>query len=67
LEGIVDIHDLRFRWELREGPARGPARCTLHVAFGELTMARQYSETLTKDEAQTEAARLVPEMLSRVN
>ena len=67
MEGIVDVHDLRFRWELRESAPRGPARCTLHVAFGELTLARQYSETLTQDHAQTEAARLVPEMLRRVS
>ncbi len=67
MEGIVDVHDLRFHWELREGPPRGPARCTLHVAFGELTVARQYSEALTQDQAQTEAARLAPEVLKRVN
>jgi hypothetical protein len=67
MEGIVDVHDLRFRWELREGTHRGPARCTLHVAFGELTLARQYSEALTQDQAQTEAERLAPEVLRRVS
>jgi hypothetical protein len=67
MEGIVDVHDLRFRWELREGTPRGPARCTLHVAFGELTLARQYAEALTQDQAQTEAARLAPEVLRRVS
>jgi hypothetical protein len=66
MEGIVDVHDIRFHWELREGSPRGPARCTLHVAFGELTAARQYSEALTPDQAQTEAERLVPEVLRRV-
>ena len=63
MEGIVDVHDIRFHWELREGSPRGPARCTLHVAFGELTAARQYSEALTPDQAQTEAERLVPEQV----
>jgi hypothetical protein len=67
MEGIVDVHDLRFHWELRDAAPRGPARCTLHVAFGELTLARQYAEALTKDQAQTEAARLAPEMLKRVS
>ena len=66
MEGTVDVYDVKFHWELQESPPRGPARCTLHVAFGELTMARQYSEALTKDQAQTEAARLAPEMLRRV-
>jgi hypothetical protein len=67
MEGIVDLHDLRFHWELRAGTARGPARCTLHVAFGELSVARQYAEALTQDQAQTEAERLAPEVLRRVS
>jgi len=67
MEGIVDVHDLRFNWELREANPHGPARCTLHVAFGELTLARQYSETLTHAQAQTEAERLAPEVLRRVS
>lgn len=66
MEGIVEVDDIRFCWELREATPRGPARCTLHVAFGELTLARQYAETLTQDQAQTEAERLAPEVLRRV-
>jgi hypothetical protein len=66
MEGTVDLNDLRFRWQLLEAP-RGPARCTLHVAFGELNVARQYAESLTRDQAQSEAARLAPEVLRRVN
>jgi hypothetical protein len=66
MEGTVDLHDLRFRWELRDVP-RGPARCTLHVAFGELGIARPYAAKMTRDEAQKEAARLVPELLRKVN
>jgi hypothetical protein len=66
MEGIIEVDDCRFRWELQESTRRGPARCTLHVAFGELTLARQYSETLTQDQARTEATRLAPEVLRRV-
>ena len=36
------------------------------TAWRELTAARQYSEALTPDQAQTEAERLVPEVLRRV-
>jgi hypothetical protein len=66
MEGIVEVDDIRFRWELSDSKPRGPAKCTLHVAFGELTVARQYAEVLTKDQAQSEAERLAPEMLRRV-
>ena len=66
MEGIVEVDDIRFHWELRESARRGPARCTLHVAFGELTLARLYSEPLTQDQAQTEAERLAPDVLRRV-
>ena len=66
MEGIVEVDDIRFCWELRDSNPRGPAKCTLHVAFGELTLARQYVEALTQDQAQTEAERLAPEMLRRV-
>lgn len=66
MDGIVEVDDIRFHWELVESAPRGPARCTLHVAFGELTLARPYAEALTQDQAQSEAERLAPEVLRRV-
>jgi len=58
MEGIVDLRDLRLHWEVRPSLPKGPARCALHVAYGELGVSRLYADVLTKEQAQNEAERL---------
>ena len=66
MEGIVDLHDLRLHWELRASPPKAPARCALHVAYGQLGRSRLYVELLTREQAQREAERLAPEVFADV-
>jgi hypothetical protein len=64
MEGVVDLRDLRLNWEVRASGKKGPARCALHVAYGQLGVSRLYVEDLTREQAQKEAERLAPEVLA---
>ena len=64
MEGTVDLRDMRLNWEVRVSAPKGPARCALHVAYGQLGVSRLFVEELTREQAQKEAERLAPEVFA---
>jgi hypothetical protein len=63
MDGTIEVHGLRFRWKVTRG--RGPARHSLSVQFGDRYASRAYLKPLTREEAEREAAKLVPLVLRR--
>jgi hypothetical protein len=61
MDGTIELNGLRFRWKVTKG--RGPARHSLCVQFGEHYANRAFLKPLSREEAEHEAAKLVPAVL----